>query len=479
MSFILAIVGRPNVGKSTLFNRLVGRKIALVDDQPGVTRDLREGEAKLRNLKFKVMDTAGLEDASQETLQDRMSQLSLTAIKEADACLFVIDARQGVTAADAFYASIVRKSSKAVILIANKVEGRAASDGVYEGFSLGLGEPVSISAEHGLGMEDVHFRLCEIMDLLKPDDILFQTGEEKTLDTLSSQDQSDDKSTSSSLSPEKEIQISIIGRPNSGKSTLINQIAGNQRLLTGPEAGITRDAIPASIYWLGQAFRIFDTAGMRKKAKVQNRLEKLSVSDGIRAIRFSEIIVLVLDVNSPLDSQDLRIAALAEREGRCVIIVINKWDLENKKNSKIVELRQRVVTLLPQLTGVPLVPISGLFGQGIINLHKQILRAYSIWNIRVSTARLNSWLIDKLASHPPPTVSGRRIKMRYITQVKSRPPSFVIFTSVPDSVPESYKRYLVNGLRKDFGITGVPIRLMLRAGKNPYDDKSKKRRVIS
>ena len=467
MGFTLAIVGRPNVGKSTLFNRLVGRKIALVDDQPGVTRDLREGEAKLRNLKFKVVDTAGLEDATQETLQHRMSQLSLTAIKEADACLFVIDARQGVTAADAFFASIVRKSSKVVILVANKVEGRAASDGVYEGFSLGLGEPVSISAEHGLGMEDVHLRLCEIMDLLKPDDF------------SSSQDQFDDTSTSSSLLSEKEIQISIIGRPNSGKSTLINQIAGNQRLLTGPEAGITRDAIPASIYWLGQAFRIFDTAGMRKKAKVQNRLEKLSVSDGIRAIRFSEIIVIVLDVNSPLDSQDLRIAALAEREGRCVIIVINKWDLENKKNSKIIELRQRVVTLLPQLTGVPLVPISGLFCQGVTNLHKQILRAYSIWNIRVSTAKLNSWLSDKLASHPPPTVSGRRIKMRYITQVKSRPPSFVIFTSVPDSVPESYKRYLVNGLRKDFGITGVPIRLMLRAGKNPYDDKSKKRRVIS
>ena len=249
--------------------------------------------------------------------------------------------------------------------------------------------------------------------------------------------------------------------------------------MTGPEAGITRDAISTSINWLGQNFRIFDTAGMRKKAKVQNKLEKLSVSDGIRAIRFSEIIVLVLDINSPLDSQDLRIADLAEREGRCVIIAVNKWDLENKKNSKIIELRRSVANLLPQLSGVPLVPISGLFGVGLPNLHKQILRAYQIWNIRIATAKLNTWLMDKLSSHPPPSVAGRRIKMRYITQVKSRPPSFVVFTSLPDSVPESYKRYLVNGLRKDFGVTGVPVRLMLRGGTNPYDDKKKPRRVIS
>ena len=479
MSFILAIVGRPNVGKSTLFNRLVGRKIALVDDQPGVTRDLREGEAKLRNLKFKVMDTAGLEDASQETLQHRMSTLSLNAIKEADACLFVIDARVGITAADEFYAAVVRRSARLVILVANKVEGRSANDGVYESFSLGLGEPVALSAEHGIGIDELHFRLYEMMNLLKPLDVENTEQSALELNRSSLEDFTDDMNNSAVLSLNKEIQISIIGRPNSGKSTLINQIAGNQRLLTGPEAGITRDAISASIDWLGQKFKIFDTAGMRKKAKVQHKLEKISVIDGIRAIRFSEIVVLVLDINSPLDSQDLRIADLAEREGRCVIIIINKWDLENEKNSKIVELRRRVANLLPQLSGVPVVPISGLFGFGLPNLHKQVLRAYEIWNIRIVTSKLNNWLMDKVTSHPPPTVGGRRIRMRYITQVKSRPPSFVIFTSLPDSVPDSYQRYLVNGLRKDFGITGVPIRLMLRAGNNPYDDKKKKRRVIS
>ena len=479
MSFILAIVGRPNVGKSTLFNRLVGRKIALVDDQPGVTRDLREGYVKLRNLKFTVMDTAGLEDASQDTLQHRMSKLSLKAIKDADACLFVIDSRVGITAADEFYANIVRRSAKVVILIANKVEGRAASDGVYEAFSLGLGEPVSISAEHGLGIDDLHFRLNQEMNLVKSDDVPSVEQDIPKDNILDGQDAVYNVKIGSPLTSKKEIQLSIIGRPNSGKSTLINQIVGNERLLTGPEAGITRDAISTSIEWLEQKFCIFDTAGMRKKAKVQNKLEKISVSDGLRAIRFSEIIVLVLDVNSPLDSQDLRIADLAEREGRCVVIVVNKWDLEDQKNSKIKELRYRVSNLLPQLSGVPVVPISGLFGFGLSNLHKQILTSYHIWNLRISTAKLNTWLIDKLASHPPPTVGGRRIKMRYITQVKSRPPSFVIFTSLPDNVPESYKRYLVNGLRKDFRITGVPIRLMLRGGNNPYDDKDKKRRVIS
>lgn len=479
MSFTLAIVGRPNVGKSTLFNRLVGRKIALVDDQPGVTRDLREGDAKLQSLKFTVMDTAGLEDASQDSLQYRMSALSLDAIKQSDACLFVIDARVGITGADEFYADIVRRSARKVILVANKVEGRVAHAGVYESFSLGLGEPVSMSAEHGIGIEELYFRLNEVIDLVEPDEATnikqnqLEDSQEIARNTVDHIEADDDSYKN------KEIQISIIGRPNSGKSTLINRIAGNQRLLTGPEAGITRDAISTSIEWLGQRFRIFDTAGMRKKAKVQNKLEKLSVSDGIRAIRFSEVIVLVLDVNSPLDSQDLRIADLAEREGRCLIIVINKWDLENKKNTKIIELRERVSNLLPQLSGVLVVPTSGLYGSGLPNLHKQILSAYKIWNIRISTAKLNTWLMDRLASHPPPTFSGRRIKMRYITQVKSRPPTFVLFTSLPDNVPESYKRYLVNGLRKDFGIIGVPIRLMLRAGNNPYDDKKKQRRVIS
>ena len=479
MSFTLAIVGRPNVGKSTLFNRLIGRKIALVDDQPGVTRDLREGDVSLRNIKFKIMDTAGLEDASEESLQHRMSSLSLDAINNADACLFVIDARAGITAADELYAEKIRRSANSVILVANKVEGRAASAGVYESFCLGLGEPVVISAEHGIGIDELNYRIVDIINSFETKE--YDVIESHELKLLSSKIKERTESFEDDFSnqADKEIQISIIGRPNSGKSTLINRIAGNKRLLTGPEAGITRDAISTSINWLGQKFRIFDTAGMRKKAKVQTKLEKLSVSDGIRAIRFSEVIVLLLDVNSPFDSQDLRIADLAEREGRCVVIAINKWDLEKRKNTRIVELKEKVENLLPQLSGVPLVALSGLSGVGLPLLNGQILHAHRIWNIRVSTSKLNTWLTEKLGAHPPPSVSGRRIKMRYITQVKSRPPSFVIFTSVPDNVPESYKRYLVNGLRKDFGIAGVPIRLMLRAGNNPYDDKKKKQRLIS
>ncbi|MDG2474794.1 MAG: ribosome biogenesis GTPase Der [Paracoccaceae bacterium] len=479
MTFSIAIVGRPNVGKSTLFNRLIGRKLALVDDQPGVTRDLREGETKVRNAKVKIMDTAGLETASEHSLQYRMSALSISAIKDADACLFVVDARVGITAADQSYAATVRKTSKEVILVANKAEGRAAESGIYESFSLGLGEPVSISAEHGIGIDELKEKIVKLFKFSQNhgvfgfDDNSILTSDEKLYKTIHNRDA--DFSSSSN----EEIQISIIGRPNSGKSTLINKIAGNKRLLTGPEAGITRDAISSSINWRGQRFRIFDTAGMRKKAKIQNRLEKLSVSDGIRAIRFSEIVVLLLDVNSPFDTQDLKIADLAEREGRCVVVAVNKWDLEISKNKKILELRKKLCNLLPQLLGVPLVTISGLSGVGLPNLHKQVLLAYEVWNTRITTSRLNNWLADKISLHPPPSVRGKRIRMRYITQVKSRPPSFVIFTSLPDNVPESYKRYLVNGLRKDFGIMGVPIRLMLRTGNNPYDDKSKKRRLIS
>ena len=479
MIFTIAICGRPNVGKSTLFNRLIGKKLALVDDQPGVTRDLREEETKLRHVKLKLMDTAGLESAAEETLQHRMSSLSLSAIKEADACLFVIDARKGITAADESYALLVRRTSKLVILVANKVEGRAAENGIYESFSLGLGDPIPISAEHGIGIEELKQELLKVAQLANDSS---ESDGNKSFPIVDYQCLNEDLDVSKSdyiLSRDKEIQMSIIGRPNSGKSTLINKIANNNRLLTGPEAGITRDAISSSVEWLGQNFRIFDTAGMRKKAKVNDKIEKLSVSDGIRAIRFSEVIVLLIDVNFSFDSQDLKIADLAEREGRCVVVAINKWDLEIKKNKKIFELRENLANLLPQLAGISLVTVSGLQGTGLSNLHKEILLAYKVWNMRVSTSKLNNWLEDKLFSHPPPSISGKRIRMRYITQIKSRPPSFVIFTSLPNSVPESYKRYLVNGLRKDFGIIGVPIRLMLRGGNNPYDDKTKKRRIIS
>ena len=479
MSFMLAIVGRPNVGKSTIFNRLIGRKLALVDDQPGVTRDLREGETKLKNIRLRLVDTAGLEIGSEDSLQHRMSKLSLHAIKDADACLFVIDARIGITVADETYAATVRKTSKSVILVANKVEGRIADTGVYESFSLGLGEPVVISAEHGIGIEQLKHKILETVIAFQNWNLRIFEEECNFEKTIGCNDKKRELVKDSDASKGNEIQMSVIGRPNSGKSTLINKIAGNQRLLTGPEAGITRDAISASINWFGHNFRIFDTAGMRKKAKIQDKLEKLSVSDGIKAVRFSEIIVLLLDVSSPFDAQDLKIADLAEKEGRCIVIAVNKWDLEKSKGEKILVLKERLNKLLPQLYGVPLVTISGLSGEGLAKLHRQILKSYQIWNMRIPTSKLNTWLAEKIESHPPPSVRGRRIRMRYLTQVKSRPPSFVIFTSFPESVPESYKRYLVNGLRNDFSVLGVPIRLMLRAGHNPYDDKTKKRRLIS
>ncbi len=473
MSLKIAIVGRPNVGKSTLFNRLIGKKLALVDDQPGVTRDLRNAEVKAENLNITLIDTAGLEEAPEDTLQYKMSTLSLAAIKECDLCLFVIDARTGLTAADEAYASKVRRISKLTLLVANKVEGRTTKSGIYEAFSLGLGEPIPVSAEHGIGIKDLKQKFLEIFELSQS---VITKIDEKISSSLENLDVlvKPNKSIENNYLNEKEIQISIIGRPNSGKSTLVNKIVGNQRLLTGPEAGITRDAISSSINWLGKKVCIFDTAGVRKKTKIQSKLEKLSVSDGLRAVRFSEIIILLLDVRSPFESQDLKIADLAEREGRCVVIAINKWDLEAKKNKKIVELRKSLSAFLPQLSGVALVPISALSGLGLSQLHKEVLRAYDVWNIRILTSKLNDWLIIKINSHPPPTKAGKQIRMRYITQVNNRPPSFVIFTSFPKSVPESYKRYLINGLRQDFGLLGVPIRLMLRAGKNPYKNKSKK-----
>ena len=371
MNFTLAIVGRPNVGKSTLFNRLVGKKLALVDNQPGVTRDLREGDAKLGNLRFTVVDTAGLEEASETTLQYRMSALSLNAIESSDACLFVIDARAGVTAADEIYADMVRKRANRVILVANKVEGRAADNGLYESFSLGLGAPLAISAEHGIGMGELYSILSELLEFDFDSNTAENIEIEEEFTNIEGNEQVELDPIDFVIQKDRPLQISIIGRPNSGKSTLINKILGSDRLLTGPESGITRDAISISTVWFGQSFRMFDTAGMRKKAKVQSKLEKLSVSDGIRAIKFSELIVLLLDVNSSFESQDLRIADLAEREGRCVVIAVNKWDLESQKNKKILQLRERVSTLLPQLSGVPLVTLSGLTGLGLPNLQKK------------------------------------------------------------------------------------------------------------
>ncbi|MDY6859794.1 MAG: ribosome biogenesis GTPase Der [Pseudomonadota bacterium] len=469
MSFTLAIVGRPNVGKSTLFNRLVGKRLALVDDQPGVTRDLREGEARLADLRFTVIDTAGLEEATDESLQGRMRKLTERAVEMADICLFMIDARAGVLPADEVFAEILRKKSAHVILAANKAEGAAADAGVLEAYALGLGEPIRLSAEHGEGMNELYAVLAPLAD---------EFAERAAGDTPETDvDVEDDDMEDGARVPTatRPLQVAVVGRPNAGKSTLINAIIGEDRLLTGPEAGITRDAISLRAEWDGTPIRIFDTAGMRKRAKVQDKLEKLSVSDGLRAVKFAEVVVVLLDVDIPFEQQDLRIADLAEREGRAVVIAVNKWDLETEKQEKLKELREEFARLLPQLKGAPLVTVSAKTGRGLDRLHGAVLKAHEVWNRRVTTAQLNRWLAGMLEVHPPPAPGGKRIKMRYMTQVKTRPPGFVVMCSHPEKLPESYRRYLVNGLRETFDMPGTPIRLTLRsqADKNPYKGKKK------
>ncbi|WP_120501693.1 ribosome biogenesis GTPase Der [Roseovarius sp. EL26] len=468
MSFTLAIVGRPNVGKSTLFNRLVGRRLALVDDQPGVTRDLREGEARLGDLRFTVIDTAGLEDANDESLQGRMRRLTERAVDMADICLFMVDARTGITSTDEMFAEILRKRSDHVIVAANKSEGRAADAGVIEAYSLGLGEPVRLSAEHGEGMNDLYSQLMPIADEYA------KRAETHTPETdVAIDDEDEDAPRVPTV--DKPLQIAVVGRPNAGKSTLINKILGEDRLLTGPEAGITRDAISLRINWNDTPTRIFDTAGMRKKAKVQEKLEKLSVSDGLRAVKFAEVVVVLLDAEIPFEQQDLRIADLAEREGRAVVVAVNKWDIEEDKQEKLKELKEEFTRLLPQLRGAPLITVSAKTGRGLERLHAAIMKAHEVWNRRIPTAALNRWLTGMLEQHPPPAPQGKRIKLRYMTQAKTRPPGFVVMCSHPDKMPESYARYLVNGLREDFDMPGTPIRLMMRGqgDKNPYKGKKK------
>ena len=468
MTFSLAIVGRPNVGKSTLFNRLVGKRIALVDDQPGVTRDLREGDAKLGHLRFLAIDTAGLEEATDESLQGRMRKLTESAIGLADVCLFVIDARVGVTSLDHFFADILRKKAKHVILAANKSEGRAADPGFLDSFSLGLGEPLRISAEHGEGMADL---LSELVPLQKK---LFQEGSYASPE-VDIDNEENDLSEYRLPTNERPLQVAVIGRPNSGKSTLINKIIGEERLLTGPEAGITRDAISIQLDWQGIPMRVFDTAGMRKKAKINNKIEKLSVGDGLRAIKFAEVVVVLLDAAIPFEQQDLRIAGLAEREGRSVVVAVNKWDVEKNKQEKLRNMREAFQRLLPELRGAPLVTVSAKNGRGIDRLNNEIMKSHKIWNKRIATSLLNIWLSEMIAAHPPPAPNGKRIKLRYITQAKSRPPGFVVMCSNPSKLPTSYSRYLVNGLREAFDLPGTPIRLTMRsqADKNPFKNRKK------
>ena len=467
MSFTLAIVGRPNVGKSTLFNRLVGKRLALVDDQPGVTRDLREGDARLGDLRFTVIDTAGLEEVTDDSLQGRMRRLTERAVDMADICLFLIDARSGITPTDQIFAEILRKRAAHVILGANKAEGRAGEAGVLDAYSLGLGEPLRLSAEHGEGMDELYHMLRPLSDAF---------AERAEADAPQTDlDVDEDAPEDFTPSAGRPLQIAVIGRPNAGKSTLINTILGEDRLLTGPEAGITRDSISISLDWHGTPTRIFDTAGMRKKARVVDKVEKLSVADGLRAVRFAEVVVVLLDAAIPFEQQDLRIADFVETEGRAVVIAVNKWDLEEDKQEKLKALRAGFEKLLPQLKGAPLVTVSAKTGKGLDRLHAAVLRAHEVWNRRVPTARLNQWLSAMIEAHPPPAPGGHRIRLRYMTQAKTRPPGFVVMCSNPDDLPAAYTRYLVNGLRAHFDMPGTPIRIFLRNqnAKNPFKGRKK------
>jgi len=471
MSFTLAIVGRPNVGKSTLFNRLVGKRLALVDDQPGVTRDLREGEARLGDLRFTVIDTAGLEEATDDSLQGRMRRLTERAVDMADICLFIIDARAGVTPSDEVFADILRRRADHVILAANKAEGSAADAGVYESYGLGLGEPVRLSAEHGEGLNELYSLLAPVAETYE------ERAQADAPQVEVDVDEEGEVDPDAPIKPtvDKPLQVAVIGRPNAGKSTLINKILGEDRLLTGPEAGITRDSISLTLDWEGMPTRIFDTAGMRKRAKVQDKVEKLSVADGLRAVKFAEVVVVLLDAAIPFEQQDLRIADLAEREGRAVVLAVNKWDVETEKQQKLRDLREAFERLLPQLRGAPLVTVSAKTGKGLDRLRAAVEKAHDVWNTRISTAQLNRWLTGMIEAHPPPAPGGRRIKLRYMTQAKTRPPGFVVMCSHPEKLPESYSRYLVNGLREDFDMPGTPIRLHMRSqsSKNPYKNKKK------
>ncbi len=461
MSLTIAIVGRPNVGKSTLFNRLAEKRLAIVDDTPGVTRDRRIGKGRIADLTFNIFDTAGFEDASNDTLEGRMRKQTDKAVEDSDVALFMIDARVGVTPLDNHFAKWLRSRNVPVLLVANKCEGRSGEAGLYDSYSLGLGEPLAISAEHGEGMGELYDALQPIADELNEAQQV--APEEANVEDLDEEGEIEEQS--------GPIQMAIVGRPNVGKSTLINKLIGDDRLLSGPEAGITRDAIAVEWSYNGRQLKLIDTAGLRRKGKVTEKVESLSAQDSLRAIQYAQIVVLVLDSNDMLEKQDLTIARQVIKEGRVLIIAANKWDIAKDRQAALQKLDDRLQTSLPQVRGVPILTVSALTGKDLDKLLPTAFDIFETWNKRVPTGQLNQWLEHMTERHPPPISGGRRLRIRYITQAKTRPPTFIVFSSKGGALPEDYRRYLVNGLREDFNLPGIPIRMLVRKGRNPYVDK--------